>query len=112
MKNAPVRLSDLCELVAEPVKPGERPDALYIGLEHLASGRLVRIGEGQASEMRSTTSAFKPGDVLYGKLRPYLDKAVLADTAGVCTTELLVLRAKADVDPKIPGYGCPFPQLS
>ena len=50
--------------------------------------------------MRSTTSAFRPGDVLYGKLRPYLDKAVLADEAGVCTTELLVLRAKADVDPR------------
>ncbi len=50
--------------------------------------------------MRSTTSAFQPGDVLYGKLRPYLDKAVLADEAGVCTTELLVLRARRDVDPR------------
>ena len=50
--------------------------------------------------MRSNTSAFQPGDVLYGKLRPYLDKAVLADNEGVCTTELLVLRAKANVDPR------------
>ena len=94
------RLADLCDLIAEPVKPGARPDALYLGLEHLASGRLVRIGGGQASDMRSTTSAFQPDDVLYGKLRPYLDKAVLADEAGVCTTELLVLRAKVDVDPR------------
>ena len=61
---------------------------------------MVRIGGGRASEMRSNTSAFKPGDVLYGKLRPYLDKAVLADEAGVCTTELLVLRAKTNVDPR------------
>ena len=95
-----IHLSDLCDLVSEPVKPGARPDDLYLGLEHLASGRLVRIGGGLASEMRSATSAFKSGDVLYGKLRPYLDKAVLADRGGVCTTELLVLRAKADVDPK------------
>lgn len=95
-----VRLADLCDLVREPVKPGERPDALYLGLEHLASGRLVRSGGGRASEMRSTTSAFKPGDVLYGKLRPYLDKAILADEPGVCTTELLVLRAKGDVNPR------------
>lgn len=95
-----VHLSDLCDLIREPVKPDARPDALYLGLEHLASGRLVRIGGGQASEMRSTTSAFKPNDVLYGKLRPYLDKAVLADEAGVCTTELLVLRAKVDVEPR------------
>ena len=100
MKGTTIRLSDLCDLIAEPVKPDARPDALYLGLEHLASGRLVRIGGRQASEMRSTTSAFKPGDVLYGKLRPYLDKAVLADGTGVCTTELLVLRAKVDVEPR------------
>ena len=97
---ATVRLADMCDLIAEPVRPGARPDALYLGLEHLAPGRLVRIGGGKASEMRSNTSAFQPGDVLYGKLRPYLDKAVFADEPGVCTTELLVLRAKANVDPR------------
>ncbi len=94
------RLADMCDLIADPVRPGTRPDALYLGLEHLASGRLVRIGGGQASNMRSTTSAFQSNDVLYGKLRPYLDKAVLADKPGVCTTELLVLRTKEDVDPR------------
>ena len=94
------RLADLCDLVADPVRPGTRPEALYLGLEHLASGRLARIGTGRASEMRSTTSAFQADDVLYGKLRPYLDKAILADETGVCTTELLVLRAKANVDPR------------
>ena len=97
---ATVRLADLCELIADPVRPGARPDAMYLGLEHLAPGRLVGIGCGKASDMRSNTSAFQPGDVLYGKLRPYLDKAVLADEPGVCTTELLVLRAKSGVDPR------------
>ena len=100
MQGETVRLGELCDLIAEPVRPGRRQDALYLGLEHLAPGRLARIGGGQASEMRSNTSAFQPGDVMYGKLRPYLDKAVLADEAGVCTTELLVLRAKAKVDPR------------
>lgn len=95
-----VCLSDLCELITEPVKPGARKDARYLGLEHLATGRMLRIGEGTASEMRSSTYAFQQGDVLYGKLRPYLDKAVLADRAGVCTTELLVLRARKNVDPR------------
>ena len=98
MARKTVRLADLCNLIAEPVKPGSRRDAVYLGLEHLAPGRLTPIGSGKASEMRSNTSAFQPGDVLYGKLRPYLDKAVLADCPGVCTTELLVLRAKAGVD--------------
>ncbi len=100
MDGTTVRISDLCDFISEPVKAGGQLDALYLGLEHLASGRLVRIGGGRASDMRSNTSAFQPGDVLYGKLRPYLDKAVLADREGVCSTEMLVLRAKADVDPR------------
>ena len=94
------RLADLCDLIADPVRPGTLTESLYLGLEHLASGRLVPIGGGLSSNVRSTASAFQPGDVLYGKLRPYLDKAVLAKEAGVCTTELLVLRAKEDVDPR------------
>jgi len=93
-----VRLAELCDLVSEPVKPDTRHDALYLGLEHLAPGQLTPIGGGSASNVRSTSSAFQPGDVLYGKLRPYLDKAVLAEQAGICTTELLVLRAKQDAD--------------
>ena len=66
-----------------------------------AGDGLSALVAGTASDMRSNTSAFQPGDVLYGKLRPYLDKAVLADKpSGVCTTELLVLRAKANVAPR------------
>ena len=68
MNGVTVRLSDLCDLVAEPVRAGDRPAALYLGLEHLAPGRLVRIGGGKASEMRSNTSAFQSGDVLYAHI--------------------------------------------
>ena len=111
MTSTAVRLSDLCALVSEPVRPGARPDALYLGLEHLASGRLVPSRGGQASNMRSNTSAFEPGDVLYGKLRPYLDKAVLTEEPGVCSTDLLVLRAKAGVDPRFLATIFHSPQL-
>ena len=100
MEGSTVCLSDLCELVADSVDPSTRPADLYLGLEHLTSGRLVPTGVGQASDVRSSKSSFQPGDVLYGKLRPYLDKAVLADEEGICTTELLVLRAKSGVEPR------------
>ena len=94
-----VRLSDLCNLVSEPVQPRERPGAVYIGLEHLATSRFTRIGSGKASDVRSSKMAFKSGDILYGKLRPYLDKAALVPDEGICTTELLVLRPKEGVNP-------------
>jgi type I restriction enzyme S subunit len=99
MGPATMPLSDICELVTIPVDPRSHPEAIYLGLEHLASGRFVRIGAGSAAEVQSSKYAFRAGDVLYGKLRPYLDKAVLTDGEGVCTTELLVLRPKEGVDP-------------
>jgi type I restriction enzyme S subunit len=37
---------------------------------------------------------FAPGDVLFGKLRPYLAKAYLADFEGTCSAELLVMRPR------------------
>ena len=43
-------------------------------------------------QSQSTKSKFKKGDVLYSKLRPYLDKVIVADEDGVCTTEILPLK--------------------
>jgi type I restriction enzyme S subunit len=57
-------------------------------------------GLGRAIDAQSHKNAFQRNDVLYGKLRPYLDKAVLAEGDGICTTELLVLRTKTGVDPR------------
>lgn len=41
---------------------------------------------------KSSRNRFYKGDVLYGKLRPYLDKVVVANNDGVCTTEMIPLR--------------------
>ena len=95
-----VLLADVADLIGTQVDPRDRPEALYVGLEHVGSGRFTRIGSGIAAGVQSSKFAFRKGDVLYGKLRPYLDKAVLADEEGVCTTELLVLRARKGVDPR------------
>jgi type I restriction enzyme S subunit len=95
-----VSLAALCELVAVQRHPADMPEARYVGLEHVPSGRLRWAGVGKASDMQSHKFAFQRNDVLYGKLRPYLDKAVLADSDGLCTTELLVLRAKPGVSPR------------
>ncbi|KQR85063.1 restriction endonuclease subunit S [Microbacterium sp. Leaf179] len=100
MSRPVIRLGDLCDLVNVQVKPADMPDAPYLGLEHLEPGRLRPTGFGGADEVASQKAVFRPRDVLYGKLRPYLDKAVLADRDGIATTELLVLRAKREVCPE------------
>ncbi|MBU8539471.1 restriction endonuclease subunit S domain-containing protein [Falsiroseomonas tokyonensis] len=75
----------------------KRPVALddrYVGLENIEpwTGRLVQ-GE-DAARAEGIGTCFRAGDVLFGKLRPYLAKAHLAYADGIGSTELLVLREK------------------
>ena len=67
----------------------------YLGLEHIepATGRiLVDELEAQASDSKSTNFRFTDEHVLYGKLRPYLNKVALPEFSGRCTTEIIPLR--------------------
>ena len=93
-----VSLAEVATLVRDGVPAAEAAGRRYVALDHIEPGtiRLMRSSTGDG--VRSAKFAFKAGDVLYGKLRPYLDKAVLADFDGVASTELLVLRAKDWVD--------------
>jgi|APTNR8051073442_1049403.scaffolds.fasta_scaffold01342_14 type I restriction enzyme S subunit len=43
-------------------------------------------------QSKSTKNRFEVGDVLYGKLRPYLNKVIIADQPGYCTTEIIPLK--------------------
>ena len=52
---------------------------------------LVRITVSER-ESKSTKSEFRVGDILYGKLRPYLNKVLVADRPGYSTTEIVALR--------------------
>jgi type I restriction enzyme S subunit len=55
-------------------------------------------GNATASEVRSTKNVFRPGTVLYGKLRPYLNKVAQPSFAGVCSTDILVLQPTEAVE--------------
>jgi len=66
----------------------------FIGLEHIAPGDLLIRGTGDSSLIASQVTLFKPGDILYGKLRPYFRKSSITRFKGGCSTEVLVLRPK------------------
>lgn len=74
----------------------------YVGMEHVLSkmGKFNPIVEGTQEEAESTVNVFSKGDVLFGKLRPYLAKCVVADTDGVCSSEFLVLAPSDNVQPE------------
>jgi type I restriction enzyme S subunit len=69
---------------------------VYIGLEDVESctGKYSPTAGSSRQSEESTVGTFRDGDILYGKLRPYLRKAIVAGDAGICTTEFLVLQPK------------------
>lgn len=73
----------------------------YIGLEDVESGSgKYRPTEGNSRQNDdSTVGVFKSGDVLYGKLRPYLMKAIVSESNGVCSTEFLVMQPTSIIAP-------------
>jgi type I restriction enzyme S subunit len=99
-----VRLKQTADLVTSCVASEARP---FVALEHLESGtgRLaadVELPERMPPEIGA--ASVEPGDVLFGKLRPYLAKSWLADRPVFASTELLCLRPRAGVDSRWLAY--------
>lgn len=71
-------------------------ETTYIGLEDVeaGSGQYKPTNGSSRQSGDSTVGIFYEGDVLYGKLRPYLRKAIVSEMEGCCSTEFLVLRAE------------------
>ncbi len=65
-----------------------------IELEHITqeTGRLIKTTS--VNKLFSTKNKYKKGDILFGKLRPYLRKYLLCEFNGVCSTEIWVFKPK------------------
>lgn len=102
-----VRLSDVCRQDRTSVKAGQRAELAYIGLESIESntGRFNEAGLSKTPEVPLANSfRFGPEHVLYGKLRPYLNKVALAEFEGKCSTEIIPLLPSPDLDRRFLAY--------
>ena len=89
-------LGDLCEDHRQLVLPAELgPSTPYIGLEHMPRRSIALSDWGVASDVSSSKLCYSAGDVVFGKIRPYFHKVGLALTDGVCSSDAIVMRAKA-----------------
>lgn len=70
----------------------------YIGLEHLESGtgKILEISSAKSAGLKSNKYLFDDNCVLYGKLRPYLNKVALPTFEGVCSTDILPIKPKEE----------------
>ena len=64
----------------------------YVGLEHIEPRSMKLLGYDHAHAVRSSSLHFSVRDVLYGRLRPYLNKVWVAEFDGVCSPEFLVFQ--------------------
>ena len=64
----------------------------YVGLEHIESHTARFIGSSDPQPVKSSTFRFSDKHVLYGRLRPYLNKALAPNFEGHCSTEIFPLK--------------------
>ena len=69
----------------------------YVGLEHIESNSGRFIGSLDPQEVKSSTFHFNDEHVLYGRLRPYLNKVLLPEFEGHCSTEIFPIKVKNEI---------------
>lgn len=90
-------VGDFFQTVSSSINPQDKDGEVnYIGLENIeaGTGRLIGQTVCNMQEIKSIKRAFKSGDILFGKLRPALNKVAFVNFDGICSTDIIVLRAK------------------
>ena len=96
-----VRLSEVAWRDSVTLQPSNQPDTVfhYLGMEHVAPGQWEEPTPIQilGAEIKSQVIVYRPGLVLYGKLRPYLNKVVVPSTEGVASTEFVPIAVNENI---------------
>ena len=88
------KLGDVCEFdKAQGIHRG----LPYVGLEHIESHTARFIGSANPQLAKSATFRFSDQHILYGRLRPYLNKALAPDFEGHCSTEIFPLKPSREL---------------
>lgn len=96
-------VGELVSVVNTTIHPGDPLQGAteFVGLEHIASHVGIRTGSRAIVEETGRKFLFRPGQVTFGYLRPYLNKAWVADRTGLCSVEQFVLEPVDGLDPHL-----------
>ena len=90
-----IEFCEFVELRKDKFNPSQQgKERICVELEHIAQETGQLIGSTKSTEQSSIKNIFEPGNILFGKLRPYLRKYADPNFSGVCSTEIWVLIAK------------------
>ena len=90
-----ISLNELCDFKKTSVKPEDiETGDTYIGLECIEkeTGKILERFTVEAGEIKSNKFWFDSNYLLYGKLRPYLNKVANPNFEGVCSTDIIPIR--------------------
>jgi type I restriction enzyme S subunit len=91
------KLGDVAQHPRRMVKvPDLNESTPYIALEHMPQHSIALAKWDTADGLASSKFAFKQGEILFGKLRPYFHKVGVAPVDGVCSTDIVVIVPKAN----------------
>ena len=90
-------LSELISIRNERKNPQDVPNMQYIGMADVEGFTGIVSKCFFAREMKALSAYFKAGDILYGRLRPYLNKVVVANSEGVASTEFIIMTSNSGV---------------
>jgi len=91
-------IGDITEPSRPRHPPGDYPNLPFIGMEHIEAHTMRLLDTVPAHTMKSSAVHFWPGDVLYGRLRPYLNKVYRPEFEGLCSAEFIVFPASQHLD--------------
>jgi type I restriction enzyme S subunit len=97
----------LGSVVARPrskASPAEHPELRFVGMDHIPANSMTLAGSARFGDMKSNGGLFLEGDVLYGRMRPYLNKVHVAKFSGACSAEFIVFPKSAALDGKFLAY--------
>jgi type I restriction enzyme S subunit len=91
-----IPLGTVLSLRKDVIHPQDMPRgrATFVGLEHIESGTGLRLGseEVELADLTGRKPMFKEGEIVYGYLRPYLNKVWVAEFDGLCSVDQYVFR--------------------
>jgi len=97
----PISVGKIFTYRNELIRPTDRKsgEIRFIGLQHIESNTGIRIGEDRLFReiLQGRKFIFSPGDIVYGYLRPYLNKVWIADCEGVCSVDQYVIQPKNEI---------------
>ena len=97
-------LSDFIKPRGEKVSPSDFPDMPFIGMDHVEAHTTKIVGHVPSRQMKSSASRFYQNDVLYGRLRPYLNKVAQPRFDGLASGEFIVFEGNARMEPSFLRY--------